>query len=73
MKSSALVCRVKVSVNRQGGIRGVGMARRMADLMGLPAQVTAVPADAHEGPRTHAPGDAFAGVEDGEHRLVTCP
>jgi hypothetical protein len=25
----------------------------MADLMGLSAQVTAVPADAYEGPRTH--------------------
>ena len=73
MKSSAVVCRVKVSVNRQGGIRGVGMSRGMADLMGLSAQVTAVPADAYEGPRTHAPGDVLAGVADGEDRLVTCP
>jgi len=49
------------------------MLRGMADLMGLSAQVTAVPADAYEGPRTHASGDLFAGVADGEDRLVTCP
>jgi hypothetical protein len=57
-----------------GGVtRGVGMSRGMADLMGLSAQVTAVPADAYEGPRTHAPGNVFAGVADGEDRLTTCP
>ena len=74
MKSSALVCRVKESVDRQGVVSyGLGMSRGMADLMGLSAQVTAVPADAYEGPRTHAPGDVLAGVADGEDRLVTCP
>ena len=56
-----------------GVIRGLGMSRGIADLMRLSAQVTAVPADAYEGPRTHAPGDVLAGVADGEDRLVTCP
>jgi hypothetical protein len=49
------------------------MSRGIADLMRLSAQVTAVPADGYERPRTHAPGDVFAGVADGEDRLVTCP
>ena len=39
---------------------GVGMLREVADLSGLPGQVTAALADTYQGSWTHAPGDVFA-------------
>ena len=62
MKSSAVVCRVKVSADGQGVVShaGVCMLREMADLTGLSAQVTAALAGTYKEPWIHAPGDVFA-------------
>jgi hypothetical protein len=62
VKGIAAAPRVKVSADGHGVVShaGMGLLRELADLTGLPAQVTAALTDTYKGPWVYAPGAVFA-------------